>query len=840
MNYKYNYSLGILTLVFHLILLWGVLDVNFHSPIIQNLPKIPVTEKGPAKRLLIFVADGLRFRTFRDNIPPYLSDVIRLDGIWGISHTRMPTESRPGNIAIVAGLYEDPSALFKGWKENPVDFDSVFNQSYLTWGWGSPDIISLFSKGKNGNFIGKSYSASWQDFDPSSSTIRLDSWVFEQCLQWFNNDADSVKDKDKIIIFFHLLGCDTAGHVSKPHSSSYIDNLKYVDKRIEEIVHKTENYFEPGSTAYLFTSDHGMTDWGSHGSGSKDETETPFVIWGAGVSKNSNLQDIEQADLTPLISTLLGISIPVNNEGILKLHFLSSEYKEYGVRALLRNIRQLSFQVEANRELSLGISKMRTNWRERQINASILRIETLMREGKIAESIAEGERTVLFAKVSLNYFRQYQRNRLILYLTLMWLGWITLLFLKITAKPKQNQKSFILKLTFCFAFFLLLAEYVVFGYKDQRLLGYGILSIVSIWMAVFQFINTSSFLRIKSVKILSFVVIMITLLILIMFAGLIYRTFFTFAMLYIVLLQKILLSGGNSWFLTTGLFLAVFPSLPVVESEPRIILVLISLFFIGFISFKRESSGKIKCLEITRLILTGLVYVEILDGRSWISWLILFSTPICIWMYALEFDEIIMGVALHLSCPLVLLSTSYEPLFFLVLAYHFHYWPLESEQKDLKDNTTHIDIQDLVKAASLMLYTLLCFFGTGNMASISSFDPRWTRHFVTVFSPFTMMILILLKIMIPLILVGCASRAFASSTVFAGVLFLGNCLTLPLIFGVTNHGSWLDIGSAISRFIIALALPYSLFILYYLSYAFISLRFSKTLKSAFKKASQSV
>ena len=100
--------------------------------------------------------------------------------------------------------------------------------------------------------------------------------------------------------------------------------MKYVDSWIHEIVQKTEEYFEPGTTAYVFTSDHGMTDWGSHGSGSEHETETPFVAWGAGVAGNSEQQDIEQADITPFISTLLGIPIPVNNEAsALYFHTLS-------------------------------------------------------------------------------------------------------------------------------------------------------------------------------------------------------------------------------------------------------------------------------------------------------------------------------------------------------------------------------------------------------------------------------------------------------------------------------------------------------------------------------------
>lgn len=67
-----DYLFSLWGLIVHLILLWGVLDVNFHSPIIKDLPVVPAPSGSPAKRVLLFVADGLRFQTFIDKPPPFL------------------------------------------------------------------------------------------------------------------------------------------------------------------------------------------------------------------------------------------------------------------------------------------------------------------------------------------------------------------------------------------------------------------------------------------------------------------------------------------------------------------------------------------------------------------------------------------------------------------------------------------------------------------------------------------------------------------------------------------------------------------------------------------------
>lgn len=95
----------------------------------------------------------------------------------------------------------------------------------------------------------------------------LDEWSFDQFQSLVNKSNEDPKLKellvqDNVVIFLHLLGCDSNGHAHRPFSPIYLNNVKVVDHIAERVYNLLEDYFRDNRTAYIFTADHGMSDKG--------------------------------------------------------------------------------------------------------------------------------------------------------------------------------------------------------------------------------------------------------------------------------------------------------------------------------------------------------------------------------------------------------------------------------------------------------------------------------------------------------------------------------------------------------------------------------------------------
>jgi phosphatidylinositol glycan class N len=311
----------------HALLIYSIFDVHFLTPQVDGMQATAPEYEAPAKRLVIIVADGLRGdRLFemeaaphapgadallpgfaRTPRAPFLHRMAREHGRWGISHARPPTESRPGHVALLAGFYEDPSAITKGWQANAVEFDHLLNQSSAAWALGAPSVVPLFAKGIP-HVRSRMYAEELEDFAAASDHAALDTWVFDRTIEVLDGNVTEEEaaagatvaseraaleggagdgPPNRVVFLLHLLGLDSAGHAHRPggEGSVYAANVQAVDAGVRRMVGAFDARFgDDRGTAFIFTADHGMSSRGAHGDGDPGCTETPLVAWGAGVA----------------------------------------------------------------------------------------------------------------------------------------------------------------------------------------------------------------------------------------------------------------------------------------------------------------------------------------------------------------------------------------------------------------------------------------------------------------------------------------------------------------------------------------------------------------------------
>ncbi|XP_030905528.2 GPI ethanolamine phosphate transferase 1 isoform X3 [Melopsittacus undulatus] len=726
--------------------------------------------------------------------------------------------------------------------------------------------------------------------------------IFCQCLQksFFNSSRSnqtlfSALNEEKVVLFLHLLGIDTNGHAHRPNSREYKENIKKVDESVKEIALMIDSFYgNDGKTAFILTSDHGMTDWGTHGAGHPSETLTPLVVWGAGVNypqrvtsqkfednflkewklENFKRLDVNQADVAPLMASLIGVPFPLNSVGTLPLEYLNNSAL-FKAESMFTNAVQIieQFKVKMSQKRETTLSFLFIPFKplsdSEQINY-LKKARLYIQQQKYDEAISLCKTVINLALEGLSYYHTYDRLFLGLSIAMSFVGWTTYVILVIIkthtnltkAIQTSNKESPVLFYGFAFvgmiiAFFLLI-QTCPWTYYIYCLLP------VPVWYAVVKELpviqdlatNLLSHNMVQSVGFIFICILGIEILVFSFF----YRSALTLGLLVfagwpvITQLWAQAKTSASVWTLLCVL-LALFPLMPVVGREPNIPLViatglltlLISCFSLASLcknknKYRNNEDLKVYFYQMLSVALSTYVVSSTHDSlknkqglpllNQIISWMTLVSSSVLPLLTSTFLFQRLFSILLSLMSTYLLLSTGYEALFPLVLSglmfvwinmeqEALHHYGLSLKPKLAVFNFTYatditqfrqLHLDDVRRSFFFVFFIVTAFFGTGNIASVNSFDPASVYCFLTVFSPFMMGSLLLLKVAIPFVLVSCAFEAIQVTTQLSSksllllVLVISDIMALHFFFLVKDYGSWLDIGTSISHYVLVMSL----------------------------------
>lgn len=297
------------------------------------------TEYGKFDKAVVLVVDALRFDfviPVNENDPKFNSYYHNnLDFLYNSFR-----DQKSGSSLLLKFIADPPTTtlqrlkgLTTGSLPTFIDAGSNFDGSVIE----EDNVIKqLYEQGKKIFFVGDD---TWDNlFAPF---LAPESEPFESLNVW---DLDTVDNgvmsyfekhllgcekgqrKEWDLLIGHMLGVDHVGHKYGPNHFTMREKLLQVNNFVKEIVSALDD-----DTLLVIMGDHGMDHTGNHGGDSKDELESVLFMYANTPGLFGNKEDsttaydianlgekyrqVNQIDLVPSISLLLGSPIPFNSLG---------------------------------------------------------------------------------------------------------------------------------------------------------------------------------------------------------------------------------------------------------------------------------------------------------------------------------------------------------------------------------------------------------------------------------------------------------------------------------------------------------------------------------------------
>jgi ethanolamine phosphate transferase 2 subunit G len=275
----------------------------FPSPSFEPGFSINKTNFQKKQKLIFMVIDAMRFDMV-NKLTKTTNYIQNKRGILIPSFAHPPTVTMPRLKAMTSGIM--PSFLDVIHNLNSQEFNQdnwlyqMNQQNKTILLYGDETWRKLFPR-----FLD-------ERSDPTTSFFVTDTEIVDSNVTR-HIDESLLHHQEWDALILHYLGLDHVGHIGGVKSPKMKPKLDEMDEIIDKIAKWS---LQREDTLFIVCSDHGMTKDGNHGGATIDETSTFFLFFGLKHPKDIQFQQVNQMDIVPTLSVLMGLPIPLNNIGV--------------------------------------------------------------------------------------------------------------------------------------------------------------------------------------------------------------------------------------------------------------------------------------------------------------------------------------------------------------------------------------------------------------------------------------------------------------------------------------------------------------------------------------------